>query len=231
MARGKVLAYLNSDDLYLPWSVETALNALKDGVDLVYGDLGILVKRDRRSRFFPQFYPPFDLGYYTYYLAPAQPTVFWKRGLTESIGPFDPSYRLAADKEYWLRAASRGAAFAHVDEILAIQIEHPETLRASHPDRLEEEFSKIRSIYSKVAGPPKFRRWRFKNSIRWRYDHLQFLINARRATPNRWPRFMAHVERKRHRIIRQVEEVVSASRVDQAEGPYKRRSKTVAPAV
>src|SRR6266511_2126965 len=34
LAHGDVLAYLNSDDLYLPWSVEVAVRALEPGIDL-----------------------------------------------------------------------------------------------------------------------------------------------------------------------------------------------------
>ena len=37
LARGDILAYLNSDDLYFPWSVEVAVEALKRGADPVYG--------------------------------------------------------------------------------------------------------------------------------------------------------------------------------------------------
>jgi glycosyltransferase involved in cell wall biosynthesis len=40
MARGEILAYLNSDDLYLPWTIQTAVDFLQahPDVDLVYGD-------------------------------------------------------------------------------------------------------------------------------------------------------------------------------------------------
>ncbi len=37
-ANGEILAYINSDDLYFPWSVEVAVRALQAGPDLVYGD-------------------------------------------------------------------------------------------------------------------------------------------------------------------------------------------------
>ena len=41
MARGDVVAYLNSDDLYFPWSVETAVRTLQEGCDFVFGDVAI----------------------------------------------------------------------------------------------------------------------------------------------------------------------------------------------
>src|SRR5919106_3974396 len=59
LARGQMLAYINSDDLYLPWSVEVAVSHLSTTrADLVYGDMGML----RRARNFrPKFYRPFDI--------------------------------------------------------------------------------------------------------------------------------------------------------------------------
>ena len=68
LARGDVLAYLNSDDFYLPWSVDVAVRALQPGIELIYGDLGILVTgaNGRPGAFSIQFYPDFDLRYYSF---------------------------------------------------------------------------------------------------------------------------------------------------------------------
>ncbi len=66
LAQGDVLAYLNSDDLYLPWSVGVAAHALRPGIELIYGDLGVLsADANGKPRAFSiQFYPDFDLRYY-----------------------------------------------------------------------------------------------------------------------------------------------------------------------
>ncbi|MBI4261128.1 MAG: glycosyltransferase, partial [Actinobacteria bacterium] len=92
MARGEIVAYINSDDVYLPWSVEAAVEGLRNGVDLVFGDLGVLIRGTGRPGFSLQFYPRFDLRYYTYEATLAQPTVFFRRGLLDALGPFDTSY-------------------------------------------------------------------------------------------------------------------------------------------
>jgi glycosyltransferase involved in cell wall biosynthesis len=63
LARGALLAYVNSDDMYLPWSVEVAAEQLSRGADLVFGDMGLLTRGWKTFR--PQFYRPFDLNYYT----------------------------------------------------------------------------------------------------------------------------------------------------------------------
>ena len=107
MARGEVVAYLNSDDVYLPWSVETAVATLRSGSDFVYGDLG-MIRGSAQDSFMPQFYAPFDLNHFTYFQSLGQPSVFWRRAASQKLGGFDDSYRLIGDCEYWLRAANAG---------------------------------------------------------------------------------------------------------------------------
>ena len=198
MTTGEFVAYLNSDDLYLPYSIETAVRALRSGFDLVFGDLGILTRERTPVGFYPQFYRDFDLNYYTHFGTLAQPTVFWTRALMERIGNFDESFRLLGDCEYWLRAAVKGAKVTHLDEILAVQIEHEGTLRVTNPERLRSEFERLRSDYRAHAGPPVGARWEHpKRSLRWRYHQLQFAISAARKHPRRWPGFMEFLKQRR----------------------------------
>jgi glycosyltransferase involved in cell wall biosynthesis len=193
LAKGDILAYLNSDDLYLPWSIEVAVDTLERGADLIYGDLGVIKRLNGSgSRFHLQFYPPFDLRYYTHTGSVAQPTAFWKRTLTEKVGDFDASYRLIGDCEYWLRAAASGANLAHVDEVLAVQFDHGDTLRATQASRLREEFERIRTRYADHAPPPVFPKLRrLAKSARWRRYQWAFLLACARRSPRKWPRFVA----------------------------------------
>ena len=204
MARGDVVAYLNSDDFYLPWSVEVAVEALGRGADVVYGDLGLLqVRSDNRSTFYVQFYPPFDLTYYTHVGTLAQPTVFWRREVTERIGGFDSDYRLIGDCEYWLRAAVAGASLVHEEEVLAIQIDHEDTLRATNPGGLEAEFRRLRGTYSTKARPPsRPRADAALKSLRWRWLQLRFAMETYRREPARWPRFIRFLKDSRINVTR-----------------------------
>ena len=192
MTKGNVVAYLNSDDIYLPYSVEAAVEPLAGEAGLVYGDLGVLTREKQPVGFYPQFYRDFDLNYYTHFATLAQPTVFWTRSLMDRVGAFDDTYRLLGDCEYWLRAAVAGAAIQHLEEILAVQIEHEGTLRVTNPDRLKEEFARLRNDYRAAAGDPSGARWEHpRRSIHWRYKQLMFAVAARQRRPRRWPRFMA----------------------------------------
>jgi glycosyltransferase involved in cell wall biosynthesis len=190
MAEGDLLAYLNSDDLYVPWSVERVVTRLSEGVDLVYGDLGVLTVSSP-PRFHLQFYPDFDLAHFTYVGALGQPTVFWRRSLTEEIGEFDSSYRLIGDCEYWLRAAASGARIEHVEEILAIQVEHPGTLRAAQSALLGEEFRRLRVDYSAHSQAPRSAFiQKLKKKALWLIKRESFRRDLKRNSPRRWGEFI-----------------------------------------
>jgi GT2 family glycosyltransferase len=191
LARGTILAYVNSDDMYFPWSAEVAVAQLSMGADLVYGDLGLLIPG---RMFLPMFYAPFDLNYYTHFATIGQPTVFWNADVTMRIGGFDASYQLIGDCEYWLRAAVAGFSLTHVHEILAIQVEHPGTLRHSRPDELSAEFRQLRASYSAAAGPAaRHTITRILRGLQWRVQQAHFGLASRMAKPPKWPRFLGYL--------------------------------------
>jgi glycosyltransferase involved in cell wall biosynthesis len=200
LAKGDVLSYLNSDDLYLPWSAQVAVRALNPGIELVYGDLGVLVcePNGEPSGFSLHFYQDFDLRHYSYVGALGQPTVFWRRGLTATIGPFDIRYRLIGDCEYWLRAALSGASLRHIPEVMAIQVEHGSTLRATEPLTLSYEFDTLRRDMMARIDPPSSLRWeRLKKSVAWRVRQLEFFYAMKARYPHKWPHFVKELRANR----------------------------------
>ena len=191
LASGDVLAYLNSDDLYFPWSLEVAARSLSQGGDVVYGDLAVIRERGAGRRFFIQYYPSFDRTHFTYEAALGQPSVFWTRSVIDRIGLFDASYELIGDCEYWLRAARSGLTLRHINEVLAVQVEHGDTLRTRFPERLEREWRTLRSSYAAWAGPPR-PPWKraLAAAVSWRANQLRFIAAAQRAEPKRWSMFL-----------------------------------------
>jgi glycosyltransferase involved in cell wall biosynthesis len=196
LAEGHVLAYLNSDDVYFPWSVDLAVARLRSGFDFAYGDLGMVRGRVAES-FMPQFYPPFDLNRYAYFRRLGQPTVFWRRSTYEKLGGFDDSYRLIGDCEYWLRAAAAGSSFAHVREVMAIQFDHPDTLRKTYREELKQEFERLRATYREAAGPPA-RLGAVWTALDWRVRMLHFYGSFFSPDPRGWARFISWL--KQHKM-------------------------------
>lgn len=102
-SHGRILGWLNSDDLYEPGAVAHALRLfeLHPDVDVLYGDA---IHIDAEGRFL-ESYPTRDWDYealeQTCYLS--QPAVFFRRSVPERFGGLDEALRYCMDYEYWLR--------------------------------------------------------------------------------------------------------------------------------
>jgi glycosyltransferase involved in cell wall biosynthesis len=197
LAEGDVLAYLNSDDLYLPWSVESAVTSmLSMEADLVFGDVIGLVKRGGISHWFRiHFYPRFRPRVYAHEVNMGQPSVFWHRRVSDTLGDFDEQLRYCGDFEYWLRTGAAGFRYAHAREVLAVAVDHEESLANVHGHELQREFEETRTRYSDVLKPRRFLQVRaMTRLIYWRWKMLMLRFNLRRARPSSWPNLIQFLE-------------------------------------
>ena len=188
LAQGEVLSYLNADDIYLPWAVECAVSSLASTrADLVFGDLLVLSKRGGLSRRIrPQFYPPFRPRTYAYHIM-GQPSVFWNRRVTEAVGGFDEQLRYAGDYEYWLRTGTSGFRYTHVREVLAVEVDHEETLSTIYADELRREIEQTRARHADtLRGRQSVRLRRLTQVAHWRGEVLLLRFNLKRKHPSSW---------------------------------------------
>ena len=142
LAHGDILAYLNSDDLYFPWTLSTVVNGFGRHPDAgaVYGD-SIKIELDTGRQ-----HALFGLPFNTAVLAQAgpwagmiiQPTVFWQRRTMDSVGAFDERLRYVGDREFFLRVG-RAFPMRRLDEFLAIELKHDQALTISQQLALEAE--------------------------------------------------------------------------------------------
>ena len=163
MSQGDIVAYLNSDDLYFPWTLEVIVEAFakRPWADLIYGDALNVDDDTGATRLYWML--PFDLDYIRRFRCLLQPAVFWRRGVLDRVGYFDESIKLVADCDYWMRAGA-SCRFAKVNEFLAIERDHAATLRetmaraagAPHPRGSDEgyrdELVRVRSRYVLLEG-------------------------------------------------------------------------------
>lgn len=151
-AQGDIVAYLNSDDVYLPGALAKVVRIFeqKPEVDLVYGDFiaidasGALIDEVKTIDFDPAI-----LLYDANYIC--QPASFYRRSLLDRIGLFDESLRFLMDYEFFLRASDQKARFYMLPEPLAAIRFHGDCKTLSdgvHP--WAEERSRLISEY---AGP------------------------------------------------------------------------------
>jgi len=123
-ARGEIVAWLNSDDTYLPGTVSAAVRALQEHPEaaLVYGDMlavdenGQVINRLR--------YRQLDLTDLLCFQIIGQPAVFMRREALEKAGPLDPSYHCLLDHHLWIRMAAQGP-IVHVAQTWAAARYHP----------------------------------------------------------------------------------------------------------
>jgi glycosyltransferase involved in cell wall biosynthesis len=181
MARGEVVAYLNSDDLYFPWTVDTIVRGFQGDAraDFVYGDV-VLWDTDRGQTML-HWQMPFNLDFVRRSGVLVQPAVFWRRRVLESDGLFDETLRFVADCEYWMRMGA-GHRFVKVDEFLAVERNHLGTLRRLRTDAVQAELTEVRARYIRSTGPANatLLGWhRVRQALRRRYDLLRFIRASR----------------------------------------------------
>jgi glycosyltransferase involved in cell wall biosynthesis len=124
LARGDILTWLNSDDYYLPLTLQRVAAAL--GSDptarLVYGGCLYLYTQDDRARVVHA--PPYDRERLRVDCYLTQPSTFWTRPLWEKTGEINDALHFIMDWEYWVRA-SQHCAFEPLDLPLSVYRFHP----------------------------------------------------------------------------------------------------------
>lgn len=110
MATGDIVAWLNSDDYYLPGTLEKVANSFKKNKEAQWltGDYEIVDEQGRPIQSFVRGYKNFlrsltfrNTLYVANYIN--QPSTFWKRSLLDEVGYVNESYHLCMDYDLWLR--------------------------------------------------------------------------------------------------------------------------------
>jgi glycosyltransferase involved in cell wall biosynthesis len=107
-AKGKILAWLNSDDTYLPGAVSQAVAALRAHPEagMVYGDANLIDEAGKAIGKFPARQTDYSRLRRGYVHIPQQAS-FFRAALWRQVGPLDPSFYFAMDYDLWVRLASR----------------------------------------------------------------------------------------------------------------------------
>jgi glycosyltransferase involved in cell wall biosynthesis len=205
MAKGEILAYLNSDDLYFPWTVKTVVDAFlrHPAAGFVYGDALAINDEDGRTDLYLML--PYDLDFIRRVGFLAQPAVFWRRSTFEDVGPFDERLRFVADCDYWMRAGARHR-FVKVNEFLAIERNHGATLREVQGSKLWPELTEARSRYVRMVGRAhnrKVLRHDIRSRLYYRAYWALFLLQAslpRRLRLSAWHRLLDTGQLEVHRV-------------------------------
>lgn len=148
LAKGDILGWLNSDDLYMPCALAKVAQALHPvpARKLVYGGCLNFFEGERRaSAYLP---PAYDAKKLRYRLFINQPSSFWTRNLWEAAGELDESLHYVLDWEWFIRASEVGE-FATLSEHLALYRFH-----AAHKTGVggEQRATEITALVARYAG-------------------------------------------------------------------------------
>ncbi len=117
-SRGEILAWLNSDDVYLPGAVSKAVTFLANHqeVGAIYGE-GYHIEADGQVM---ERYPtePYDSNRLAETCIICQPTVFIRRSVLDEIGFLDETLQYCMDYDFWFRI-SKKFTWGYLSEYLA----------------------------------------------------------------------------------------------------------------
>lgn len=105
-SQGEIMAWLNSDDVYYPGAIQSAVDYLLENpsVGMVYGDTDLIDGEGHViGRFNAQQTDYQRLMRGGVYIP--QPAAFWRRDLWDQVGPLDPSLFFAMDYDLWVKFA------------------------------------------------------------------------------------------------------------------------------
>jgi len=110
-ATGDIIAFLNSDDYYLPNTLQKVAEVFQNpDVMWVAGDYKIIAEQNikihgliRRYKRFLQLFNSWQLLSVANYIN--QPSTFWRKSVVEKYGYINENLNYAIDYDYWMRMA------------------------------------------------------------------------------------------------------------------------------
>jgi glycosyltransferase involved in cell wall biosynthesis len=148
MSSGKLVGWLNADDLYTPGSLACVgeLFEQHEQLDVIIGDCDLV---DATGRPLRRLSPgPYDFERLLRKgNSVAQPAVFLRKRVFDQVGYLDESLEFAMDYDLWLRL--RGLQVEYVPSVLAQFRWHPTSKTATG---LDGNWSELRTIIGRYGG-------------------------------------------------------------------------------
>jgi len=158
---GEIMAWLNSDDLLLPGTLQTVAEYFQKhpDVDVVYGNRLLVDERDMEiGRWIMPGHDSDVLSWVDYV---PQETLFWRRRIWDQVGgAIDESFRFAMDWDLLVRFRDAGAKFGHIPQFLgAFRIHESQKTSAVINEIGHKEMDRIRErILGRIPASKEIRK-------------------------------------------------------------------------
>ncbi len=154
MAKGDIVAWLNSDDVYEPGAIKKAVDAFSSNanVGLVYGDGYIIDREGTKLRPF-EFSRNFNLWALIHiwdYIM--QPAAFFRADALKAVGYLDERLNWTMDWDLWIKLAYQ-CEVVHIQDYLACSREYEQTKTSTGTEKRLEEILHIMQRYSGEEVP------------------------------------------------------------------------------
>jgi len=124
-AKGDIIAWLNSDDMYLAGTIAAVVKVFEENPHavMVYGDM--LAVDEYGQTINVMKYKQLSLQDLLCFQIIGQPSVFFRREVYEKIGGLDTTFHFLLDHHFWIRIAQQGKIL-HVPQMWAAARYHAE---------------------------------------------------------------------------------------------------------
>jgi len=150
-ATGDIVAYINSDDYYLPHTFLTVVDYFQRHPQKQWLAGGCQISDKRLVWSFTiKHLVPYGRFRFVHHLFDwlNQPAVFLKKDLVDQVGEFDPQYHQAFDYDYWLRCLRQAGLPGRLNQDLAVFRIHPQAKGSTNFDNQFKESYKIAQKYT-----------------------------------------------------------------------------------
>jgi glycosyltransferase involved in cell wall biosynthesis len=165
--RGEIVAWINTDDMYLPGAVSAAVRHFADHPDagVIYGHGSWVDAEGREIGPYPTT-SPYRPGMLAAECGICQPAAFMRRETLAAAGWLDADLRFAFDYELWMRMAAI-RPFVAVPERLALSRMHRDNITiGKRREVFEENIAILRRHYDYVP-------------VNWIYGYLSYRRDGR----------------------------------------------------
>jgi glycosyltransferase involved in cell wall biosynthesis len=150
-AKGEIIAWLNSDDYYLPGAVTRVVASFQEHplCSFVYGD--VMAVNANGSQINKLNYHQMDLVDLMKFNIIGQPSVFIRREMLNKTGFLDPSLQFLLDHQLWLRLAQQ-APIRYLPDILSAARFHSQSKNVAQAGAFGEEAYQIIAWMQRTPG-------------------------------------------------------------------------------
>jgi glycosyltransferase involved in cell wall biosynthesis len=179
MAKGDIVAWLNSDDLYAPDCLAIVAKAFEQSpsAQWLVGRCDIIDANGNIARPNVTEYKNRRLGSFSYKSLLrinfiSQPAVFWRRSFGSSLGELDESLYWTMDYDLWLRMAQRCPPLVINQTLASFRVHGSSKSRGGY----REQFAEGYRVACRYAGNDSLSRWLHRLNVEkivWGYRALR----------------------------------------------------------